>query len=144
LTQRREGSKGRKGVGDMTENEISYKIIGAAIEVHKDLGGPGLLEDMYEEALCHELQTRGLRVRRQVGFKVKYKGRELKKRLVIDIVVEDLVIVETKSVENYHSIFECQLLTYLRQTNKRLGVVINFGEIQVKDGIHRVANKLKE
>jgi GxxExxY protein len=144
LTQRREGSKGRKGVGDMTENEISYKIIGAAIEVHKDLGGPGLLEDMYEEALCHELQTRGLRVRRQVGFKVKYKGRELKKRLVIDIVVEDLVIVETKSVENYHSIFECQLLTYLRQTNKRLGLVINFGEIQVKDGIHRVANKLKE
>ena len=79
----------------MTENEISYKIIGAAIEVHTQLGGPGLIEDMYEEALCHELHSRGLRARRQVGFKVKYKGRELKKRLVIDVVVEDLVIVET-------------------------------------------------
>lgn len=128
----------------MTENELSYQIIGAAIEVHKQLGGPGLLEDMYEEALVFELEARGLRARRQVGFMVKYKGLELKKRLVIDVLVEELVIVECKSLETYHSIFESQLLTYLRQTGKRLGLVINFGEIQVKDGIHRVANKLKE
>ena len=128
----------------MTENEISYQVIGAAIEVHKDLGGPGLLEDMYEEALVHELQVRGLRARRQVGFKVRYKGRELKKRLVIDVIVEDLLIVECKSVDAYHSIFEAQLLTYLRQTDKRLGLVINFGEIRIKDGIHRVVNKLKD
>ena len=70
----------------MNENELSYEIIGAAIEVHKELGGPSLLEDMYEEALYDELQARGLRVRRQVGFVVKYKGRELKKRLVIDVL----------------------------------------------------------
>jgi GxxExxY protein len=128
----------------MTENEVSYQIIGAAIDVHRELGGPGLLEDMYEEAVCYELQARGLRARRQVGFRVKYKGRELKKRLVIDVLVEDLVIVESKLVDNYHSIFEAQLLTYLKQTNKRLGLVINFGEIVIKDGIHRVVNKLKE
>lgn len=126
----------------MTENELSYEIIGAAIDVHKDLGGPGLLEDMYEEALFYELQLRGLAVKRQVGFKVMYKGHQLKKRLVIDMLVEKLVIVENKSVESYHSIFESQLLTYLRQTNKRLGLVINFGEIRIKEGIHRVVNKL--
>jgi GxxExxY protein len=129
---------------EMTENELSYQIIGAAIEVHKQLGGPGLLEDMYEEALVFELAEQGLRARRHVGFRVKYKGRELKKRLVFDVLVEDLVIVETKSVETYNSIFEAQLLTYLRQTGKRLGLVINFGETQLKDGIHRVVNKLKE
>ena len=69
----------------MSENEVSHEIIGAAIEVHKELGGPGLLEDMYEEALLYELQARGLRVERQVGFRVMYKGQELKKRLVIDL-----------------------------------------------------------
>jgi GxxExxY protein len=128
----------------MTENELRYQIIGAAIEVHTELGGPGLLEDMYEEALCCELQSRGIKTRRQVGFKVKYGGRELKKRLVIDVLVEELVIVEANAVENYHSIFEAQLLTYLRQTNKRLGLVINFGETKLKAGIHRVVSKLKE
>jgi GxxExxY protein len=128
----------------MTENELSYVIIGAAIEVHKELGGPGLLEDMYEEALVCELGARGLKARRQVGFKVMYKGQELTKRLVIDVLVEDLVIVEAKAVETHHSIFEAQLLTYLRQANKRLGLVINFGEVRIKEGIHRVVNKLKE
>ena len=110
--------------------------------MHTQLGGPGLLEDLYEEALQFELESRGFRVQRQVGFKVRYKGKLLKKRLVIDLMVEDLVLVETKSVVEYHSIFEVQLLTYLRQTGKRLGLVINFGEIHLKDGIHRVANKL--
>jgi GxxExxY protein len=126
----------------MTENELSYIIIGAAIEVHRSLGGPGLLEDMYEEALYYELQSRGLQVQRQVGFKVTYKGRVLKKRLVIDLIVEDLVIVEVKAVNAWHEVFEAQLLTYLRQTDKRLGLVINFGEVRVKEGIHRVVNKL--
>ena len=128
----------------MTENELSYEIIGAAIEVHKQLGGPGLLEDMYEEALEFELAERGISARRQVGFKVSYKGKELRKRLVIDVLVEDLVIVEAKSVDAYHSIFEAQLLTYLRQADKRLGLVINFGEVKIKEGIHRVVNKLKD
>jgi GxxExxY protein len=128
----------------MTENELSYEIIGAAIAVHKELGGPGLLEDIYEEALCYELGARGIKTQRQVGFVVRYKGRELKKRLVIDVVVEGLVIVEAKAVDNDHSIFEAQLLTYLRQTNKRLGLVINFGEEKIKKGIHRVVNKLQD
>ena len=126
----------------MTENELSHVIIGAAIEVHRELGGPGLIEDMYEEALQAELQLRGLRVTRQMGVKVFYKGKLLKKRLVLDMLVEDLVIVENKAVDDFHPIFEAKLLTYLRLTNKRLGLVINFGEILVKDGIRRVVNKL--
>ena len=83
-------------------------------------------------------------MKRQIGFKVKFKGRELKKRLVIDVLVEDLVVVETKSVETYHTIYDAQCLTYLRQTNKRLGLVINFGAIKRKEGIHRVVNKLND
>ena len=128
----------------MTENEISGIIVDAAIEVHRQLGGPGLIEDMYEESLCHELVLRGLNVRRQIGFKVRYKGQLLDKRLRIDVIVDDKVIVEVKAVDDYHPIFECQLLTYLRQTDKRLGLVINFGERLVKDGIHRVVNRLDE
>src|SRR5688572_11962345 len=100
----------------MSENELSKLIVDAAIEVHRSLGGPGLLEDMYEEALCYELETRGLKVKRQVGFKVHYKGKELTKRLVIDLIVEEQVIIEAKSVIEYHPVFESQLLTYLRQT----------------------------
>ena len=128
----------------MTENEISGIIVDAAIEVHRQLGGPGLIEDMYEEALCHELALRGLTVRRQIGFKVRYRGKQLDKRLRIDVIVEDKVIVEVKAVDDYHPVFEAQLLTYLRQTDRRLGLVINFGERLVKDGIHRVVNRLDE
>ena len=128
----------------MTENEISKIIVDAAIEVHRQLGGPGLIEDMFEESLCHELALRGLNVRRQIGLKVRYKGKELDKRLRIDVIVEDKVIVEVKAVDEYHPIFESQLLTYLRQTDRRLGLVINFGERLVKDGIHRVVNRLDE
>lgn len=126
----------------MTENELSHEIIGAAIEVHRELGGPGLIEDMYEEALQAELELRGLKVSRQVGVKVIYKGRLLRKRLVLDMLIEDLVVVENKAVDEFHTIFEAKLLTYLRLTNKRLGLVINFGEEKVKDGIRRVVNKL--
>ena len=126
----------------MNENELSKVIIGAAIEVHKELGGPGLLEDVYEEALCHELQLRGLVVRRQLGLRLQYKGKQLRKRLVLDMLVNDLVIVEVKSVELYNDVFEAQVLTYLRLTQKRLGLVINFGERYVHDGVHRVVNSL--
>ena len=128
----------------MSENEISRLIVDAAIEVHRSLGGPGLLEDMYEEAMYCELEARGLKGRRQIGFRVHYKGKELKKRLVIDLIVEDKVIIEAKSVIEYHTVFEAQLLTYLRQTNLKLGLVINFGERLVKDGIHRVVNGLAD
>jgi len=126
----------------MNENELSNVIIGAAIEVHRELGGPGLLEDVYEEALCHELQLRGLDVERQVGVAIEYKGKLLRKRLVLDLLVNGSVIVEVKSVEMHNEIYQAQTLTYLRLTKKRLGLVVSFGEKHVKDGIHRVVNGL--
>jgi GxxExxY protein len=126
----------------MTENDLSNLIIGAAIEVHKQLGGPGLLESVYEEALCYELELRGLSVKRQIPVALVYKGKLLSKRLILDLLVEDLVIVEAKAVENYNDIYQAQLLTHLRLTDKRLGLVVNFGEKYVRDGIHRVVNEL--
>ena len=106
----------------MTENELSGISIGASIEVHRELGGPGLLEDVYEEALCHELQLRGLKVERQVSVAIEYKGKLLRKRLVIDLLVNNEIILEVKSVEHYHEIFQAQLLTYLRLTKRHLGL----------------------
>ena len=126
----------------MTENELSSLIIGAAIEVHKHLGGPGLLEDVYEEALCFELVAHGLKVVRQVQVPVLYKGQRLKKPLFLDILVEDKVIVEVKAVEKIIPVFNAQLLTYLRLADKKLGLLINFGEVKVSEGIHRVVNNL--
>ncbi len=126
----------------MTENEISAKIIGAAIEVHRVLGGPGLLESIYEEALCQELIERGLQVERQKIVPVLYKGKELASPLRVDILVQEKVIVECKATEKYNSIYESQALTYLRLSNLRLALIINFGEKVVKDGIKRVVNNL--
>ncbi len=126
----------------MTENEISAKIIGAAIEVHRVLGGPGLLESIYEEALCQELIERGLQVERQKIVPVLYKGKELASPLRVDILVQGKVIVECKATERYNSIYESQALTYLRLSNLRLALIINFGEKVVKDGIKRVVNNL--
>jgi GxxExxY protein len=128
----------------MNEDDLSRAVIGAAIEVHKVLGGPGLLEDVYEEALCHELGLRGLIVRRQVNLAICYKGKELEKRLRIDIVVNDLLIVEVKAVETFNEVYKAQLLTYLRLSGKRLGLVLNFGEMLIKQGVHRVVNGLLE
>ncbi len=126
----------------MTEDELSRIIIGAAIEVHREFGGPGLLEDISEEALCHELSLRNIGVRRQVEVPVIYKQRRLRKKLLLDLLVEDKVIVENKATEKYHSIYKVQLLTYLRLTGKKLGLVINYGEKYLKDGVHRVVNGL--
>lgn len=126
----------------MTENELSKHIVECAIEVHRTLGGPGLLESVYEEALCWELQQRGLEVQRQLSLPVPYKGHTLASALRIDLLVHRLVIIECKAVSQYNAIFEAQTLTYLRLTNLKLGMVINFGEQMVKDGIHRVANGL--
>jgi GxxExxY protein len=122
------------------ENEISHQIIGAAIEVHKVLGGPGLLESVYESCLCHELVLRGLNVQRQVIVPVQYKGCIVKDPLYVDILVNDMVIVEVKSTEKLNPIHEVQLLTYLRLTGKTLGLMINFGQEYVKNGISRVVN----
>lgn len=126
----------------MTENEISKHIVDCAIEVHRTLGGPGLLESVYEEALTWELQQRGLKVGRQLLLPIVYKGQTLGDPLKIAMLVEDSVIVENKSTTAYNKIFEVQALTYLRLRNLKLALVINFGEQYVKDGIHRVVNGL--
>lgn len=122
------------------ERELSGKIIGAAIEVQRTLGGPGLLESVYEEALCHELLLKGLSVQRQLNVPVIYKGMSIKEPLYLDILVENKVIIEVKAVEKDNPLFEVQLLTYLRLTNLKLGLLINFGKTYVKNGIIRVIN----
>ena len=127
----------------MNENELSQAIIGAAIEVHKELG-PGLLEDVYEEALCFELREREFDVKRQIEIPVIYKGNRLNKNYRLDILVADLVIVECKSTLNDHPVYRAQCLTHLRLTGMKLGLVINFGEAYLKDGVHRVVNGLQE
>jgi GxxExxY protein len=131
-TQRREGTK--------SEDDISHQIIGAAIEVHRTLGGPGLLESIYESALCHELVLRGLRIQRQKPVQVMYKGVAIREPLFIDILVEDKVLVEVKATEKNHLIYETQVLTYLRLTGIKLGLLVNFGAPYVKDGISRIIN----
>lgn len=128
----------------MTENQISKVVVDAAVEVHRELGGPGLIEDVYEEALAEELWLRGLLVERQVAVRILYKGRVLQKPLRLDLKVEKLVLVDNKAVIEWHPIFQAQMLTYLRLTKLRLGLVINFGEQYVKDGIRRVVNGLEE
>ena len=126
----------------MRENEISGQIVDAAIEVHRTLGGPGLLESVYEEALVWELQQRGLAVQRQIGVPISYKGNVLASRLRIDLIVEDIVIVECKAVTEYNPVFSAQALTYLRLSGRKLALVINFGQRMLKDGIHRIVNGL--
>jgi GxxExxY protein len=126
----------------MHENEVATQIVAAAVEVHRTLGGPGLLEGIYEEALAWELAQRGLRVERQAPVPVLYKGLQLGTPLRLDMLVEELVVVEVKATTAYSALFESQALTYLRLSNLKLALVINFGERRVKDGIHRVVNGL--
>ena len=128
----------------MTENEISKIVLDSAIEVHKTLGGPGLLESVYEEALACELESRRLSVKRQLEVPIRYKGRLLSSPLRLDLLVDDLVIVEVKAVTMYNKIFEAQALTYLRLLNLKLAMVINFGEGKVSTGTHRVVNGLSD
>jgi len=126
----------------MTEKEASKVIVESAIEVHRSLGGPGLLESIYEEALAWELSQRGISVERQKEIPVTYKGIQLGQGYRLDLAVANLVLVECKAASEYNNIFEAQLLTYLRLSNLKLGLVINFGERLVKNGIHRVVNGL--
>ena len=127
----------------LREDQLSTQIIGCAIEVHRTLGGPGLLESIYEEALVWELRQQNLLVERQIYVPIVYKGQIMADPLRFDILVDKLVIVEVKATIAYNPIFEAQVLTYLRLMNLKLGLVINFGEKYVRDGVHRVANKLK-
>jgi GxxExxY protein len=126
----------------MHENEISKEVINAAIEVHRSLGGPGLLESVYEEALAWEITQKGLAVERQKEIPIVYKGHHLGLPYRLDILIGGLVIVECKATSEYNTIYESQLLTYLRLTGLKLGLVINFGEKLVKNGFHRVVNGL--
>ncbi len=121
------------------ENEISGKIIGAAIEVHKHLG-PGLLESAYEECLCRELDLRGIDFKRQVPLPLKYKGLKLDCGYRLDLLVEDKVIVELKTVEAIAPIHEAQILTYLKLRDIRLGLIINFNVPLLVKGIRRLVN----
>lgn len=127
----------------MTENEIAAIIVACAFHIHITLG-PGLLESVYEAILCHELRKRGLKVEHQILIPVIWDGVEVTDGFRADLIVEDKVIVELKSVEKDNPVFYKQLLTYLRLTDKRLGLLINFGLPRIKDGIKRVANRLEE
>lgn len=122
-------------VSDLPENKITERIIKCAIEVHRQLG-PGLLESVYEDALTIECELEGLRVARQVKIPVQYKGRAIGEYR-LDLLIEDLVVVEIKSVERYDPVFEAQILTYLKITGKKVGLLINFNTRLVKDGIRR-------
>ena len=125
----------------MSDNELSGKIIGAAIEVHSILG-PGLLEFLYEEALAIELGQRGLTVARQVEIPVAYKQERLRNVLRLDILVNGLVIVEVKSVERILPVHEAQLLSYLRLSEKKLGLLINFNSTVLSRSVRRIVNNL--
>ncbi|SPE37163.1 conserved hypothetical protein [Candidatus Sulfopaludibacter sp. SbA3] len=121
------------------ENELTEKIIGAAIEVHKHVG-PGLLESAYEECLCFELSCRGVRFQRQVHLPVEYKGIRLECAYKMDLLVEDLVVVEIKAIDGLLPIHRAQLLTYLRASGKQVGLLINFNVAVLKDVIKRLVN----
>jgi GxxExxY protein len=125
----------------MEMNTLSGEVIGAAIEVHR-LFGPGLLESAYELALERELVLRGFSVERQKAVLLEYKGLALGDGFRIDLLVEAQIVVEVKAVENIQPIHEAQLLTYLRLTDTRLGLLINFNEKAIKDGVKRVVNRL--
>ena len=126
----------------MTEkrlNEISGLILGASIEVHRTIG-PGLLESVYEECLYFEIIQLGLKVQRQVELPIKYKGNTLDSKLRLDLLVEDEIIIELKSVEKIAPIHQAQIITYLKLSNKTLGLLINFNETLLKHGFKRYRN----
>ena len=123
----------------MTLDNITYEIRGAIYDVYKALG-PGLLESVYEEALVFELEQRGLKVERQKVVPIIYKGNCLKTELRLDLLVEDQVIVELKSVEEMKKVYAKPPLTYLRLMDKRLGLLVNFNTDNILTSIHRVAN----
>lgn len=120
-------------------NKLTHKVIGTAIEVHKELG-PGLLESVYEHCLIAELQKRELRVRSQVAVPIIYKGEQLGKTFFIDLLIEEILVIELKCVEVVLPVHEVQLLTYLKLSNKKLGLLINFNVPKLTDGVSRIIN----
>ena len=129
----------RRDAETQSFNEVTEQVIGACIEIHKQLG-PGLLESAYEECLCFELSQRGIRFERQKPLPVKYKSGNLDCGYRLDLVVEGKIILELKTVENLLPIHETQLLTYLKLSGLTLGLLINFNVPVLKNGIKRIAN----
>ena len=127
----------------MNENEIATVIVDAAFHIHTHLG-PGLLETVYEVVLAHELRKRGLMVEREVPIPIVYDGLKFDEGFRADLIVADLVIVELKSVESLIPVHGKQLLTQLRLSGRKLGLLINFGQLLLKQGIKRVVNGLPE
>ena len=127
----------------MNENEIGRLAVDAAIAVHRELG-PGLLESVYEAVLSDELAARGLSVARQVLVPITYKGKQIDDGYRADIVVNDLVVLELKSIEAVRDVHKKQLLTYLKLGGKKLGYLLNFGEAVMKKGVVRIVNGLPE
>ena len=125
----------------MTENEIAAQIVDAAYQIHVKLG-PGLFESVYEVVLAHELKKRGLQVERQVPIAIEYEEIKFDEGFRADVIVENKVIIELKSIESLGNVHKKQLLTYLKLTNMKLGLLINFGESLIKDGIVRIVNGL--
>ena len=121
-------------------NGLSEQVIGAAIEVHRELG-PGLLESTYESALQHELSLLGLNSVRQIALPIRYKGLEIDEAYRIDLLVEDALILEVETVEAFRPVHTAQLLTYLRMANLHLGLLINFQTVRLIDGIKRQVHK---
>ncbi|MGE3953682.1 MAG: GxxExxY protein [Parachlamydiales bacterium] len=121
---------------------LTGAVIGAAIEVHKSLGGPGLRERIYEEALCQELRLRGLEAIRQLPLPIRYKGVQLRNPLIVDLLVERRLIIEVKATEENSPLHRSQLLTYLRLSGLPVGLLINFGGRLLKHGIVRVRSSL--
>ena len=119
------------------KDELTQKIIAAAIEVHRELG-PGLLESIYEEALCHEFSLRGIRFERQVPVDVKYKGAVIKGQK-LDLLIETEVVVELKTVSNLPDVAMAQTLSYLKATGLKRALLINFGELRLVDGVKRIS-----
>ncbi len=126
-------------VNEAKRNRISGIVLDASIEVHRNLG-PGLLESVYESCLYSELTDRKIACKRQVVLPIQYKGKRLDEKLVIDILVENEIIIELKAVERILPIHEAQVLTYLRLSNKRLGLLINFNMPTLKEGFKRLIN----
>ncbi len=122
--------------GNLIHADITSRIIGAAIEVHRELG-PGLLENAYEECLCYELSQAGLRFERQVALPVLYKRIRLDCAYRADLIVEGAVLLELKAIETITAVHEAQLLTYLRISRIKVGLLINFNSETLKEGIHR-------
>lgn len=125
----------------MSENEISYKIIGVAIELHKNVG-PGLLESVYENALCDDLKQAGLNVACQLPMPFVYKDVKMEVGYRMDMVVEEKVLIEIKAVETLAPVHYAQTLTYIKLSGLKLGLLINFNVKTLKDSIHRIVNKL--